>query len=53
MLTIMSKKSNQRDPSFTPMFLASSVAFERDAQHVSRRFLRALAEPTEKTSAGK
>jgi hypothetical protein len=47
------KKSVHLNSGFLETFQATSIAFERDAQRVSRQFLRSLSEPAEKRTLRK
>lgn len=50
---MVNKKSARRNLNGPEMLFATSVAFERDAQRVSRQFLRSLSESTEKANSRK
>lgn len=50
---MVNKKSARRNLTGPEMLSATSAAFERDAQRVSRQFLRSLSVSTEKYDSKK
>lgn len=50
---MVNKKSARRNLTGPEILFATSVAFERDAQRVSRQFLRSLSVSTEKYDSKK
>ncbi len=47
---MVSRKSARRTPTVPEMLFATSVAFERDAQRVTRQFLRSLSGSAKKAT---
>lgn len=47
------KRSAHRNPTAPEMFYATGVAYERDAQRVSKQFLKSLSASAEKNGTGK
>jgi|GEM_PF-6770512 hypothetical protein len=47
------KKTTHQNLTVPEMFYSTSVAFERDAERVSKQFLRSLSESTEKANSRK
>jgi hypothetical protein len=47
------KKTTHQNLTVPEMFYSTSVAFERDAESVSKQFLRSLSESTEKANSRK
>lgn len=47
------KKSAHRNSTVPEMFYATGIAFEREAQQVSRQFLKSLSKAAEKTESRK
>jgi len=47
------KRSAHRNPTAPELFYVTGVAFERDAQRVSKEFLKSLSGYAEKNGSGK
>lgn len=50
---MVTKRSAHRNPIAPEMFYATGIAYERDAQRVSKQFLKSHSASTDKIGSGK